>query len=456
MGFEKIKEIELKYPLREITSEGQQVWPLIRTVLWTHYTSRLVPIKISSLKVSELIQLTKQFFFGFRFYFRKYDYLCFSDSSERKLIDGKWIDKSVDYILNELSSVLLFETPLPIHRKNSATRFLASKLPLYLLARLYSAFFLRNIRVQNEQVITEIFTELRMDFDYKSTLRSMLSQYQVGIFLNFLYKPKAVFIQCSYTNMGFVKAFRDNGVIVIEVQHGLISSSHEAYNVFTKFDPSYSPSYFLSYGTREIDLFGKSHFLESSERVIPVGHYYLDLVSSSTQTRSEVIPEVLDFDFGVAVTGQNLYDVESRLIKLITQAAIRMPDVCFFYIPRSSKSEIFTTQELPQNLVVSFERDTYEVIRLCDVHTTIFSTCAIEAIVLGVPNVLINIDDLTVSHLKEILGCLPATEIVDNVTDYESRIRAALNSKKPIKPNPYLIAPEYRKNIANFIDTRIR
>src|SRR6267142_1938545 len=262
MSIERIRIIESTYPVESIRALDHQVWPLIRFSLWSYYLSEVEPIRTRSLSFLRIIELLAQFLYGFTSYFRKYDYLCFSDSSERKLINGKWVDKSVDFILEKLPRSLLIEIPLPRHykKKDVRTRFIASKLPLYGLELIYSTFFLRKIKIENEYVIKEILTEINLDFDYRSVLKRSIAQYKVGRLLYKLYKPKGIILQCSYTNTGFNKAFEDNGVKVVEVQHGLISSAHVAYNIFKELDSSYYPDYFLSYGTVEKRFFNEHNF----------------------------------------------------------------------------------------------------------------------------------------------------------------------------------------------------
>src|SRR6267142_6687535 len=102
MSIEQIRIVESTYDVDSIRSHGHQVWPLIRFSLWSYYLSEVEPIRTKSLSFLRIIELLAQFLYGFTSYFRKYDYLCFSDSSERKLINGRWVDKSVDYILVKL------------------------------------------------------------------------------------------------------------------------------------------------------------------------------------------------------------------------------------------------------------------------------------------------------------------------------------------------------------------
>lgn len=456
---EQIRAVETSYEVDRIRARGHQVWPLIRFSLWANFQSDVAPIRARSLSVARTLELIAQFFYGFTSYFRRYEYLSISDSSERKKINGRWVDKSVDYILEHLPRTLLIELPLPKHYRKSEIQssYIASKLPLYALEWIYATLFLRRIKIENEETIKRILADLKFDFNYHRVLRKHIAQYHVGRLLFWIYKPKGIVIQPSYTNSGFIKAFKEKGVKIIEVQHGLITSSHEAYNVFRKLDNSYFPDYFLSYGKREGDLFNSGHFLASKDRVVPVGHYYLDIINNSPRTVEEVIPEAGKFELTVSITGQNLPGVEERFVDFMIGVAELSPKVCFFYIPRNSDSAIFNIKNYPKNLVIAVGKDTYEVIRLTSFHTTIFSTCAIEALALGTPNILVNIDNLAKGHLLDILQDPKTTTFVDTVEEYVTTLNnfVPLQRDKILELNSYLIQSGYRQNVKRFIEEKV-
>src|SRR5205814_516164 len=106
-----------------------------------------------------------------------------------KLIDGKWVDKSVDFVLENLPNTLLIELPLPYHYSKSKipTRFIVSKLPLYALSWIYVTIFLRRIKVENENILKDILRELNINFDYLSILKKNIAQYEIGCVLSRVY-----------------------------------------------------------------------------------------------------------------------------------------------------------------------------------------------------------------------------------------------------------------------------
>jgi hypothetical protein len=456
MNIDKIKEVELKYPVETIRYKDFQVWPMIRFWLWAYYTAKVEPIRAKSgnLSSGQILDLLLSSFYGLRSLIGKCRYLVFSDTSERKLINGFYVDKSVDFITNLLPQSLLIELPLPKHYSKSKipTNRVASKIPLYLLEWFYTKTLTRNIKIENESVIHDLLNELGITFDYKSVLIRNIAQYRVGKLLTRLFKPSGIVIQCAYTNTGFLKAFKDNGIPVVEVQHGMLSPSHVAYNVFKKFDSSYFPDYFFSYGLREQFFFHHDNFYIAHNRVIPVGHYYLDVINSSEKSQSDYLPEVSGYKSFVAVTGQNLPDLEQKFIDFIEQVAIECPDVAFVYIPRNKQSAIYGSTKLPRNIVRIDDRDTYEIIRLSNIHTTMFSTCAIESLALGTPNILVDLNSLATIHYGNLLNG-ESTRYVSTIEEYVNQLTLSMNMlrEKVIESTSDLIVSNYRKNVTTAI-----
>ena len=96
----------------------------------------------------------------------------------------------------------------------------------------------------------------------------------------------------------------------------------------------------------------------------------------------------------------------------------------------------------------------YEVIAECDIHMTVYSTTAIEALSLGKPNILVNIDNLSVEHFGTVLGNNPFTSIVNSP---EELIDVILNLNR-VEPsvvkesNAYNVKLNYKKNVNDFLN----
>lgn len=442
---DKVKLLEEKYPLEQVKALGHKVWPLIRFSVIVNYTIGKVPLSRPSISFRQV----KLFFYGFFNLFRRYHFLAFSDSSERKVIEGRYFDKSIDPLILLYPKTLLFELPLPNHfsRARTTTRFIASKYPLYVLALLYERFILRKIELTNEELITGFNAELGVTYDYRAQIRKALSHYYLGLFLFRIYKPKAIFIQSAYTNTGLVKAFKERGVMVIEVQHGMITSTHEAYNVFRDCGRECNPHYLFSFGEREREIFRNNYFLPQ-ENVIPVGHFYIDYIRRNTKKDRKLEQIVTKYQKSIVVSTQDIPQ-ERRLITFLIEAARQASDLVILFVPRFQPPEYYDRYQFPSNMILVSWLNVYEAILQADFHSTIFSTCALEAPSLGTPNLLIDIDGLSRKSYESILTDPSATRYVTTIGEFLHlvSIRWFADRGVMIKNNDNLIKPGYQDNL---------
>ena len=86
-----IKEIETKYNVSSITVGDIQVWPFSRKPYYSQY-GELYRFDISNKDRSKSIFLKlkrlKNIFYGSENLLKKYDYIIFSDTLERRLVNG--------------------------------------------------------------------------------------------------------------------------------------------------------------------------------------------------------------------------------------------------------------------------------------------------------------------------------------------------------------------------------
>ncbi|GAI91609.1 unnamed protein product, partial [marine sediment metagenome] len=120
-----IKEAETEYDVGSITLEGTQIWPILRILYCFRYrecynfdTSNENRNKGTLAKLKRATNVV----YGVDSLFRKYDYLVFSSTLERRLVDGKYIDKTAEFLMSELGKerVCLIENPVNgLHFKRS-------------------------------------------------------------------------------------------------------------------------------------------------------------------------------------------------------------------------------------------------------------------------------------------------------------------------------------------------
>ena len=93
------------------------------------------------------------------------------------------------------------------------------------------------------------------------------------------------------------------------------------------------------------------------------------------------------------------------------------PDFLFIWIPRDFSKKYKTTE----NIKIIPWLNCYEIIMECDYHVTVYSTCALEAVTLGISTVLINIDNFSNIFYKEYDNKL--LKIVNTIDEFLSHIR---------------------------------
>lgn len=394
----------------------------------------------------------KSLLYGWWNFFRRYDAWIFTSSAERRLLDGVYFDKLFDFAGNQTGlkawvlELRLFQV-YPFRK--IASKYASSRSLLMLPEEVYSRLFLRKIHVENLELLQEIQQELGTHVNVHAVARKYLAQYAIMRFLLKIRKnPKLVCLSVSYTTFGYIRAFREKGIPVIEFQHGLISDEHYAYNYRMPLDSIQFPDYLASIGRFEQSVFANGNTFPLKQ-VFPVGSYILDHYQSAKPERSGAAVET------IAVS---LQDGEENfaIIPWIIAAATALPGVDFYLKPRRTSIADYQQRfSFPENVHFEEERNIYALMADCDVHTTIYSTCAVEALSLGVPNILVDHNGLAKSQLGNQLLDNPHTYFAKDPADFISFARdLRLPGKEDvIAGNTKNIAHNYRANLKTCINT---
>ncbi len=443
------KYIENKYNVETIKFNGIEAWPILRIYL----ASKLILNKNRvTVNKGNIFSLLKSFFLGFyNLLIFKNGYLAFSDSGRRVLIDGVYYDRLVDPIAEKLK-LLVFETPLFEHfpKSKTKTKYLSSSLPFFLLQEIISYFII--LRIENESLIKTILFDANISIDYKKILKKVIAQSIVmGLIIRFK-KIKGVFLVVSYTKEGIIIACKRNNIPVVELQHGVINEAHYAYNINKRYSDIFFPDYILTYGESEKKVFesNNNNFIKK-ENVFVVGNYLIDYYRKSKLNYSEFEQKTSNFKFTISITGQNAFD--HILAPFIIDLSIILPYVGFIYIPRDKNYFIENNINLPPNIVFINTLNTYDVIRRSTMHCTITSTCGIEALCLGIPNIFINIDGWSKKYYAYLMD-YPYNFFADTVNDFISIVnnKPIYDKFDVIKTYSHIIKDNYLQNLNNFIN----
>lgn len=443
-------EIEKKYNVELIKFRGIPVWPILRIYI----ASKLILNKDRIvIRKRNFLKLLLSFPRGIlNLFFTNSKFIAFSDTDRRVYLNGKYFDRLVDPIAEELD-MLVIETPLFSHysRKNTYTKKLSSRLPLTFIREIL-AFFIPSNKIESEDILLSILKELNISINYKKIIKNTFAEeILMRYYLNFK-KIKGVFVVVSYTKPGIIIACKKLNIPVIELQHGIINESHYAYNVSKKINEFFYPDYLLTYGEAEKNIFNKenNHFIKK-ENVIPIGNFLIDFYRYSPLNLSDFEKKTAGYDLTVSVTGQVAFD--HLLAPFLLNLANANKNIVFIFIPRGDNYFLVNNISTPENLIFINTLNTYDIIRRSDFHATITSTCSIEALSMGVPNIFINLNNWSIKYYEN-LKKFKYNYFINNINEFNAIISNyyKINRNLIINEYSFFIINNYKYNLLNIIN----
>ena len=455
-----ISELENKCkPERILVTHGgkdYEVYPWIKPFLFSVIQTGIKP---NSGDTSMWFQL-KKLFSGWSLFFKKHKTIIISNSLERRSLDGDVYDKLFHYISTQkaLNPSMTIESKFPSNHypvneyKNPVC---ASRSIFFLKELLYRLFFVREVSVKGASLLKDFILDQGINIDINHAVRKNIAQYKV-MYRFFKRRPevKFVFLTVSYTNFGLIKACKELGIKVIEVQHGVINSEHYGYNYYYKPSQNQFPDYLLTLGDADCDFFKKkplAHFF----RVESIGSFIIEYYSKQNKNyfkgelnKRRVVVSLQDCETGISAV--------SSFIKL----AELNPEVEFYFKRRRIPIDYYRDKfNFPKNILFENHRNIYELIVSCDIHLTAYSSCALEAPSLGVRNIFLNSDNKAKQYY---LDKLPEGSI-NAYCDNEHEMHVALNeyilNKLPAEEikesNNQNLKNNYFNNIDSFLENHI-
>ncbi len=424
-----IKEVETTYDVSSIKVNNIEVWGFLRSIYSSEYFNKQLNL-IGSKKTqfNAKIEKFKNAFYGIRNIFRRYEFLIFSDTMELKLVDGAYINKIVDYLIKQLDpkKVLLIENPESKSHFSLSQLFFKQVISLDLFRCLcYFNFIKKKIKIHNEWILKDINSSHYLEIDYNKNIFKFLCYYKIFKLFFLIQRPKLIFITSYYglTYQAAIYAAKQLNITVTEIQHGLITKKNPPYNVFLDLDKKMFPDYLLVLGPRVKEIFDQENKFIEKDNVIPIGSMYIDYLNNRYNNEIE---EKLFNDMKVrykkTVVVSSQYTIENRLVEFLINSSFLDKSILYILVPRGIEKENINCI-LPSNFIIILDIDIYQLIKLSDFHATVYSTCALEAPALGVPNIMINIDNLSINYYKEILNNPNTTRYVNKEEEFVNLIK---------------------------------
>jgi len=391
-------------------------------------------------KIYNKINKIKQMFYKFYNWFGKYEYIFFSDSMERKILNNVYFDKFSDRIIEKLDkATLLIETPNPKHYKNTYTKNIVSMSLIDFFTFIVTIF--KNY--DGCQNLEDILKDYDIKLDIKKAIRYYNASYTIYSILLKVYRPKIVFVNCYYCKEGLITAAHDLNIKVVEIQHGVISKMHFGYVSKIDLNEKYFPDTLLSFGEKEKVL---SNLL--IKNIIPIGSFYIEHIRNTFKQDKNLVKKINNYYISIGISMQDQEWERKLIFDFIRSCANLNPNILFIIIPRKRKDfPVFSP-----NVLVETSLDCYNIILHCNIHMTLYSSCSLEAPSLGIPNILINSKHFAKDYYEQILDTYH-TLYIEEMSEFTKAVKELLllDSKEIINKNRSVFYPEYEKNILKFI-----
>lgn len=438
-----LHDIESKYDVMSIKYKDISLWNFLRLRLLDCISVKK-EIKISTSIVKIVF---KSLFYSSPFQFcKKYDLWNFTAAERRKKVGNKQIHRISGAICQIPLKTLMIEKPSQVFGHYQKAEIEESNILSESWMLLFTQFFerlplVRLSDIVNHEVIDQILADYKLDFDYMNYVKMLDAQRRsMNLILTFSKKPKAILFECPYGTMGYLWAFHDHNIKVIELQHGVINSNHCAYNA-KEYEPNLTPDAICVFGVEEYDFFTKKASKYAKD-VYLTGLYMLE-VANELFKEDIFEEERKQYERIVVVSGQAGY--EEQLSKYINKVAGILNKALFVYIPRHNDT------------VLNFERNNirlvtgvniYQYLKWADIHITISSTTCLEAHYFHTPTIFYDYQKMASTYYSKILTAENAVVYLSSEVGFYEAYNHLLNGSFTFRE---IFAHNHKEKLYNII-----
>lgn len=397
-GVSLIEKIEKEYTVMDIKYNGQSLWPFLRIYM------------LDAIALNKQIKLNKKVFvavikalFTYNIFalFKKYKLWIFTCVERRKTLGEKRIQRVCGVFSELYNNQSLFiekpaqSSPIAKRKEINEKNIISESLFFVITNIIYRLNTYPKKKITGSETIDKILKDNNINFNYQQKIRQFVSQYKSMRFvLHITHLPKAVFIECPYSSLGYVLALKEKNIPVIELQHGVLNEHHDAYNNLY-YDPNLYPDGICVYGQREYDYLTKQQ-LNYCKNVYMSGYYFLD--KANNYFTEDIFAKFrTKYKSVVLLAGQ---PPETNLLSFCKQIAEKYTEILFVYIPRNE----YTESALPGNIVIKNGVNIYQYLKWCDIHMTISSTTALESQFFSKPSIFYNFNNMAKTYYSDILN----------------------------------------------------
>lgn len=409
-----IKGIEQKYDVMSIKWRGVSVWPFLRSYIKDSVTKSREN-KASASNIGLVLRCL--FAYNPLRVLKKHDVWSFTACDRRKRLGDKMIHRISGAFASQDVNCLMVEKPLKgvghYSQKEIEEKDIISESWLLMTFHVMEVLSrIKNPKLENEALLKHILSESGLNFNYLRYVRMLDAQRRaMRWMLAVCPKPKVVMFECPYDSMGYLWAFHEKGVKVVEMQHGSLNGNHFAY-MAKSYERKLNPDGICVFGEGEYN-----YLVNEKPQYAPVvkmtGMYMLE---RGDQHFSKDIfeEERRQYESIVVVSGQPAF--EEALSGVIDAIASEHKNLLFVYIPRNHREDL---KHVSENVRLVNGVNIYEYLKWADIHITVSSTTALEAQYFHTPTIFYNHQNIAATYFKAILQEENGAVYIDNAQQFD-------------------------------------
>jgi len=422
-AFQLIESIEQRYQTDSLRlSDGTRIWNLIRIFLYSNFqklASGTTQNKNRTNTIRSSLTLVKESLMPLRL--PKEIPVCgFSSGESRKLYHETYYDIYLDPLYDIFGDRLaVFEWPeasgsrrkydKPVYSSHYVPMHIPFTTPAFWNLLLYRLSGHRRYTIPSEELLQDIiqYISTNASIDQEALRKDLYDFISVFVYIKgFLHnvlkkiQPKAVLIRCGYGRfpMALSQACRELKIPPIELQHGLITAYLPAYRRAT---PSTNkdcvPEYLLAQGEIYAEMV-RSGDLFDPHKVISTGYPYLQKLLQERTATPAMKQSYSPFLRNVLVTSQWIVasEIQDFIVKVATQLEHTQAQIGILFKPHPyDKNDYSSLQKYKHIILIDKFEDIFQLFGIADIHSTVYSTSGLEAMAFGIPNIFVDIYQMT-------------------------------------------------------------
>lgn len=407
--------LENKYGLLDFSIDNVKPWQFRRMALYYELSERSAILEKAHAKISakdklkNIFVLIKNSFYFNPFFSKESEVLIFSHYRSKK-IDEEKVDIYTHFLKQELDAKNIsytdMERPLMgehIRKVNSKKSYLDF---IVILANVFQYLMTVSVSSQHRELCKnidiEISDNLGVEFDSKEFMLKAVKRFKINNYLyTLLFKilsPNEIYIVIGYAHGDIVKAAKDLGIIVNELQHGTFSKYHLGYS-FPK-------------RKKELDYF--------PDNLLVWNNYWKEIIKLPIQKENiQIKPfQYLEKEKVKYLNNKKINDsliiisqgaISKQLAKVILDnfSLFEHMQVNYKLHPgeyeRWEENIALVELSKKENVIIVFDVNLYELFSVSEYQLGVFSTALYEGVEFG---------------CKTILAELPGIEYMDRFIDY--------------------------------------